>query len=453
MSSGVGYDRPGLHLPPSGSVKRFNDDFSEARARLGTDPNTDELEATWIATLISASGYRKLNVNLDELPPGPGKDAFTAGMANRSQQIGDTHPKDAPTQWLEEFRPGAGVDMLIVVAADDPDDLDAKCTELHDHITANGCIIVYEELGQTLPDPLRGHEHFGFKDGVSQPAIDGWDDPPAAGEPAALPLGEFVLGYPDAAGQTVDPGDLWNDGSFAVFRRLRQDVFSFRQLKAAGVPNADPALNADQLGAKVVGRWPSGASVELSPDADNGVVSNAFDYDQDGEGFNVPRFAHIRKANPRHEARADLADDPTERHRMLRRGSPYGSPLPSEAMVDDNADRGLHFISVVSDVVRQFEFVQSNWMNNPNFPGGQPATPASPYQPPPQGLPDGPDPVVGEFDPGTSDTLHQPSGQHPFALNNELVTVTAGEYFFVPSISALGRLAAGATASSSPPTS
>jgi Dyp-type peroxidase family len=430
-------------------VKQFNDLFGEIAAREREPLET--IRATWIATLISASGYSKLGVNLQELPAGSGSDAFRAGMAARADSIGDTRANDAPTQWLEPFRPGNGVDLLIVAASDDPTQLGDVCEELHDRISAHHCTAVFDELGETLPADLRGHEHFGFKDGISQPAIDGWDAPPAAGEPAALPMGEFVLGYPDQAGQTTPVGDLWKDGSFAIFRRLRQDVFGFRQQADTNIPDANPQLSPAQLEAKLVGRWPSGAPVELSPNVDSNDVTNAFDYDQDGDGFNVPRFAHIRKANPRHEPRPDLDQDPTERHRMIRRGSPYGPPLDPAATADDGTDRGLHFISIVADPARQFEFVQANWMDNPNFPnGGAPAEPGGPYQPPQPGTPaDGPDPVAGHFDNDAQDALNQqPSGFHPFGLIHEFVTLSGGEYFFIPSLPALKRLAEGATSSS-----
>lgn len=429
-------------------VKQFNDLFSEIRSR-GRQAE-ESVEATWLATLISASGFGKLGVNLDELPPAESYDAFKAGMASRASQIGDTRASDTPTQWLPEFRADhGGVDLLLIIAADRAEHLDGVCERLHNAISDHGCVALFDERGHTLSGPLRGHEHFGFKDGVSQPAIDGWDDPPAPGEPSAVPLGEFVLGYPDAAGVIAGLGDLWLDGSFAVFRRLHQDVYGFRQQAAAGVPGADPALDAPTLAAKMVGRWPSGASLETSPNGDDGNVSNAFGYAQDADGSNVPRFAHVRKANPRDEQRVDLADQPTERHRMLRRGASYGPPFAAAATADDGEDRGLHFISVVGDLDRQFEFVQRQWLNDANFPNGADAPgPNQPYGPPTPGEPgDGPDPLAGEFDPGAQDALHQPSAVHQFAVNHEIVTVTAGEYFFAPSLKALERLAAGATAS------
>jgi Dyp-type peroxidase family len=430
-------------------VRQFNDLFSEIRARTGGDERA--VQATWIGTALSAAGLAKLGVDLDELPVGEGREAFRTAMAARASVIGDTRPSDAPEQWLSAFRPGAGVDIVIVVASDSIERLREARNRLRKLITKHGCVVAFEERGRTLPGKLRGREHFGFKDGGSQPKIDGWDEPPAAGEPAAIPIGEFVLGYPDAAGQTVVVGDLWADGSFLVFRRLHQDVFGFRQQAAQGVPGADPPLDAPMTAVKLVGRWPSGASLETSPLADDGNVTNAFGYAQDAEGFNVPRFAHVRKANPRDEPRVDLASEPTERHRMLRRGSPFGPPLAADATADDGKDRGLHFISVVADPARQFEFVQARWLNDPNFPNGAtPPGPNQPYGPPPTpGEPgDGPDPLAGEFDAGAQDALRQPSGIHPFAVNREVVTVTGGEYFFAPSLVALKRLAAGATSSS-----
>lgn len=430
-------------------VKRFNDVYSEIRDRGREDEGA--VTATWVATMVSAAGLKKLGVNLDELPAGEGYDAFKAGMAARANEIGDTRPTDTPDQWLDEFRADKGVDLLIVVAADDSDHLDAVCERIHNHISAGGCVAVFDERGAVLPGELSGHEHFGFKDGVSQPAIEGWDDPPEPGEPPAVPLGEFVLGYPDAVGTTAEVGDLWLDGSFAVFRRLHQDVIGFRQQAAAGVPGADPALDAATTGAKLVGRWPSGASLETSASSDDGNVTNAFGYASDAEGFNVPRFAHVRKANPRDEQGAGLDTDPSANHRMLRRGAPYGPPLAQDATADDGVDRGLHFISVVADLDRQFEFVQRQWLNDENFPNGAvPPGPQQPYGPSPTGEPaDGPDPLAGEFNPGSQDALHQPDpgNVHQFAVSEEVVRVTAGEYLFVPSLSALARLGAGATAS------
>lgn len=426
-------------------VRAFNQQFSEIKHRGGDEV----IEATWLGLGISSHGYQKLGVDLTELGSSEGSTAFQQGMASRSEQIGDKEANDAPAGWLDAFKPDAGVDGVIVIASDSVDDLDGKVDRTVRLVGDCGATVVFEERGGTLPEPLTGHEHFGFRDGVSQPSVDGFDPPPAPGEPAAVPAGEFVLGYPNALGETASVGDLWAQGSYMVFRRLRQDVAGFRA-QAAGMTGAtSPGLSDDQVAAKLIGRWPSGAPVanEAADPGDAGQ-DNAFDYSNDLDGENVPRFAHIRKANPRAEQRPDPPNDLVTHHRMLRRGNPFGDPLPQGA-TDDGAQRGLHFIAVVADVDQQFEFIQKNWLNSENFPNGSAAVSSgSPYQPPVNEPPDGCDPVVGEHEPsGKSVALHQAGQIHSLALSPEVVSVTAGEYFFLPSISAIAQLGAGATAS------
>lgn len=199
-----------------------------------------------------------------------------------------------------------------------------------------------------------------------------------------------------------------------------------------------------------MGRWPSGASLEVNNAADAGSgTDNDFQYRaapfNDDAGQKCPHFAHIRKANPRDETTPIPATDDPRFHRMIRRGIPFGPPLSVGATSDDGTARGLHFMCVVSDLDRQFEFIQRQWLNDPNFPSGVPSATSGAYSPVPQSTPDGPDPVVGEHDAGAQCVLNQASGQHPFPVQVQLVRVTAGEYFFIPSLSALGSIAGGAT--------
>ncbi len=423
-------------------VGLFNQLFSEIRSRTNTEP----LAATWVGVLISAAGYQALGVSTAGLPAGDGTNAFNSGMAARSGQIGDTGPVDNPGQWLEPFR--SGVHACVVIAADEPEDLDYAVTALAEKVSAAGATVVFQERGQTLPAPLTGHEHFGFKDGISQPAISGYDPDPAPGEPPAVPAGEFVLGFANAQGATTPgTGSLWANGAFTVFRRLHQDVIGFRQQAAAGVPGSNPTLSAEQTAAAFVGRWPSGAPLETNPTSDPGTAGtspNAFAFKaNDDAGLICPHFAHIRKANPRDETTPSPADSPAI-HRMLRRGIPYGPPLPVDATTDDGTDRGLHFFCVVTDLDRQFEFVQRQWLNSPNFPNGQAPANPGPYGPPAAGTPDGPDPVVGEHPNPATCLLVQASGQHPFNVSNQVVRLTGGEYFFLPSLSSLQAIAGGA---------
>ena len=201
-----------------------------------------------------------------------------------------------------------------------------------------------------------------------------------------MPAGEFILGYPDSdgnvSGQPVQkpqpqpppydptptpplaqPLPAWaRNGSFVVYRRLRQDVAAFRQ---AMTDQAGPAgITPEQLGAKITGRWPSGAPLarvpgepkHLDPTASDPSITyfavledqriNNFDYRQDPDGTAVPRAAHIRKSNPRADQLPD--GDKSSRHRMLRRGITYGSEFqqgetPYGETVPSQQDRGLLF--------------------------------------------------------------------------------------------------------------
>lgn len=427
-------------------VATFNSLFSEIKARNGSEP----LAATWMAVGISATGYDALGVSLADLPAGDSATAFQAGMPARATEIGDVLPGDEPSGWLTPFQSSApGIHMVVVVAADEECDLDAQLVLLYEQVSSTGCTVVFAERGGTLSPPLTGHEHFGFKDGISQPAILGYGAQPAPGEPPAVAAGEFVIGYPDQTGAVATCGPNWEDGSFLVFRRLTQHVMAFREQAAAGVPNSNPSVAEPQLAADMIGRWPSGAPLELFPESDPGPGNAVNDFAylaNDASGEICPIWAHIRKAHPRDEetpggTQPGQADDPT-RHRMFRRGIPFGPPLPAAATADDGVPRGLHFYSVVSDLVRQFEFIQNNWINNPDFPVGTvPPTPGSLYQPPTTGtLAGGPDPVVSEHDATAQCVLQQASGASPFSVPMELVNVTAGAYFFLPSLSALANI-------------
>lgn len=425
-------------ISSASEVADFNEDYSEARRQHGLDP---DMRSLWVGLGISASGLAKLGVDLGTLPPGPGSDAFVAGMASRASQIGDV-AANTPTQWLTPFASKGGVDAVLIAAADDPGALGEKVESLVELITSNGGQVVFAERGATLPGALRGHEHFGFKDGGSQPAILGYDPAPLQNEPPAVPAGEFVVGYSDAAGNRPAVNEAWRNGSFLIFRRLVQDVAAFQAVAGAGVAGSEPAVAQQMLAAKMVGRWPSGAPLEKFPDADPGAghEDNDFQYKAtDDGGQTVPTWAHIRKANPRDETQPapTTPDDDPVRRRMIRCGIPFGPPFSPDG--DPAVERGLHFLAVVSDVVRQFEFIQSAWMSNVNFPKGSKSGQAgSPYSPPSPDVPgDGPDPITGEGNTGKSLQYHQALGTHPIQLAADLVRVTAGEYFFVPSLATL----------------
>ena len=113
-----------------------------------------------------------------------------------------------------------------------------------------------------------GTEPFGYRDGISHPAVEGSGI--TGSNPLETPLkaGEFVLGYPDELGgiQTPQPEILGRNGTYVAFRKLHQRVAVFRRYLG---DNATGPEDEELLAAKIMGRWRSGAPLALSPTRDD----------------------------------------------------------------------------------------------------------------------------------------------------------------------------------------
>ncbi len=384
---------------------------------------------------LSPQGLAKLGVP-DEVYAALPQEA-KRGMASRARILGD----DEPTGW--ELGKDNELDVLVMVFARDPDRRAALLAEHRDALRAAGASVRDPELSYSLA----GKEHFGFADGVSQPFLAGKRDEPRHGEPA-LPTGEILLGYRNAYDRLpVSPmwgkDDFGKNGTYLVFRKLHQHVDRFWGYVAARAREleADPVAAAELtevLAAKLVGRWKSGAPLVLSPHRDDPAYAtperiNTFNFhDLDPHGERCPISSHVRRANPR-DARGDEPKDSMKvvmRHRILRRGRSYGRPLPeADALAgrDDGVARGLYFISLQASIARGFEFIQQTWLSNPGF----------------NSLFSEPDPIMGNGD-GTAEVTI-PASPVRLRLANvpSVVTVMGGGYFFLPSLTALARVAAG----------
>jgi len=203
---------------------------------------------------------------------------------------------------------------------------------------------------------------------------------------------------------------------------------------AAGGPAA-----AIRLAAKMIGRWPNGASLVLSPEHEPADLETADDFGyagSDPDGLACPFGAHARRANPRDalppRAAAEATQD-TKWHRLIRRARAYGPPLrasldPARLMEtpDDGRERGLHFLCFNTDLERQFEFVQHTWLGNPTF----------------DGLDSDPDPLVGSRLSGES-MFVEPADpvRRRWRGLPAFVQVRGGTYFFLLGLRALRYLA------------
>ncbi|TCM37270.1 Dyp-type peroxidase [Kribbella sp. VKM Ac-2568] len=469
-------------------VLDFRREFRALRLRLGVrEPG---LSATWTAVAFSFPAIAALAGHTDARAFG--EQSFRQGLAERSTYLGDPTDPDHRghrANWVVGG-PDNEADALVIVAADDPNDLDAMVDEILDHASAHGITLLFGQRGDTLPGNLQGHEHFGFKDGISQPGVRGRratspddhltprfldaDDPHAElfakpGQPLVWP-GQFLLGelrqhHQDptipAAPASAFP-DWARRGSYLVCRRLHQDVVGFWEMATAAA--AAMGTTPVRLASMLVGRWPSGAPLMRSPDADDAALAgdefanNHFLFDdetrpsalvdlpgypgdthrpatEDLLGKVCPFAAHIRKVNSRDSGTDFGAPADTFLRLMLRRGIPYGEPIagiadPSPEL--ETGERGLLFAAYMASIEDQFEFVTRRWAN-------------SPVQPNVGGV----DPIIGQRDVRgdrrrTVDLPAADGSTTTIELQEDLVTPTGGGYFFAPPISALrGTLAAG----------
>jgi Dyp-type peroxidase family len=406
-------------LQPEVTSARQVDDFLAAR-RGAARPH--DMSATWLNVAFSWQGLKRLGGDL--LADFPNE--FRQGMFARAQRLGDD--PGSLRQWEVGGTREREAHVLLILAAGSPADLQRDVKSQTSRIARYGVgqdkLFVYE--GQRLQGELRGREHFGFLDGVSQPVLDieGVSVHPDERSELVRP-GEFIVGYPDERGVTRAESGWTQDGSYVVFRRFRQHVAGFRQWVTREA--AALGLSSEQLAAKLVGRWPSGAGLaDASARKDPGLSDihrafvRPFDFAKDPLGERWPRFAHIRKSYPR-----DVASTEPRRHRLLRRGIPYGPPLPSSSLVDDGQDRGLLFLAYQASLARQFEHVQQRFLNDANFPR--------------EG--DGPDPLVGQPQGRGRVRLRRRGGGVSRLNLEQFVSVTSGGYFFAPSIRALAQLA------------
>jgi Dyp-type peroxidase family len=429
-----------------------------------TGPGEDHPRDHAVQVAFTCDGLRELGLAetiINEFPR-----EFREGMVttHRGRLLGDMGQSE-PAHWdwgaQQDATQGAGgwrsdsrLHLLVLLYAKDS----AAYDRAHAMFRPTQGLREIKRLGTSLlagpelnPEGERNwpKEHFGFRDGIAQPHLAGFP-PRAVGPPPTqnntIPAGEGLLGYENAYGEMPEgPTDaqgygFGRNGTFLVFRQLRQDVVAFWNYIGTQVQrNPDAAIT---LASKMVGRWPDGTPLVLSPDGpkEGAQTHDQFTYANDPAhpdpyGFRCPIGSHIRRTNPRDSLNEDpeQAQALANRHRMIRRSRAYGQPLvedmdPRKLMgaTDNGAERGLHFISLNAAISRQFEFVQNLWVNSPKF----------------GNLYDDPDPLIGVVDGQHGNfTVQAEPVRRCHAAMPRFVQVRGGAYFFLPGIQAVRTLA------------
>lgn len=416
-------------------------------------------------------------------------DSFTAGAKAQALnkdvffKAGLNDPQDSKgnlSTWKPEYLADDKIHGVMMFTGPRLDEVTNRANDALADLGVTAVAEVKREVGLVRPGLESGHEHFGYLDGVSQPGVRGLsqrfdkDTRPNQGLPGQELLwpGMFVLGYAGQAAPTnppsppiadefapgpapsLPPGLKWmENGSFLVFRRLNQRVPELHEFAAqqGTALQTDPTL----LEARMVGRWKSGAPLEIMPLQDepelakDTAANNDFVFSSDVFQRACPYSAHIRKVNPRDDE-TDPADGSTAANahakvlirRIMRAGIAFGPEVSSKEAVTRTTteERGLLFVCYQTSIHEQFEFVQTAWANNPGFIFNK-NRPASATHVNP-----GFDPLIGQGSPAgdrtrTSDepVANFPTGSARSTLNmpNDFVVPTGGAYMFVPSISAL----------------
>ena len=381
-----------------------------------------EKDNRWVSVAFTWNGLRALGVDEASLATFPGE--FKQGMVARAEVLGDTGANH-PDNWIGGLGSPDLHAIVILFARDEEERV--RCQAEHDKFIAqcDGVEVLSSFDLEATPPFEYAHDHFGYRDRMSQPVIEGSGEEPTPGSGAPLKAGEFILGYPHEDGPPANlpqPETLSRNGSYMAYRRLQEHVGAFRDfLKKHGQTPEEQELVA----AKLMGRWRSGAPLVLAPDKDDPALgadpqrNNDFNYKQmDPHGYAVPLGSHMRRMNPRDTA-ANM-----NRRRMIRRGATYGPYLPENA-AEDGIERGIAAFVICASLIRQFEFAQNVWVNDRNF----------------HELGNERDPIIGNQD----GTLEYKIPKRPIRKKitglPAFTTVRGGAYFFLPGLRALRYLA------------
>src|SRR5438067_4706890 len=375
----------------------------------------------WVSVALTWTGLRALGLDGGSLASFP--EDFRQGMPARWQVLGDTGANH-PDRWISGFA-GPDLHAIVILFARNVAERQ-RSTEEHQAYRARtpGVTLLSSLDVDAIPPFDQARDHFGYRDRLTQPPIEGTGIEPTPGSGPPIKAGEFILGYADEDGPPAglpQPEILSRNGTYMAYRRLQEHVGAFREFLRK---HGETPEEQEWVAAKLMGRWRSGAPLALAPDKDDPALAadmqrnNDFNYrEMDPHGYAVPLGSHCRRMNPR-----DTAVN-MNRRRMIRRGATYGPPLPEDAP-DDGVERGIAAFVVCGSLIRQFEFAQNVWANDKTF----------------HELGNERDPMIGNHD-GTLDfKIPKRPIRKTITGLPAFTTVRGGAYFFLPGLKGLQYL-------------
>ncbi|CAE6457781.1 unnamed protein product [Rhizoctonia solani] len=400
------------------------------------------------------NGLKTLGFDPEELPSS-GRQILHKGQLADASNLGDPLENGKPKDWLDQFKNKHDKIHGVLLVACDSGETVEKCRQDLTALLGGHVDIIYQFQGDTRSNvknkdkqTLKDHEHFGWKDGISNPWLKDvfCECRKIPGQPE-IDRGIVLLGHPGDHNQSQEiPDGHWaKNGSYLVCRKLAQLVpefhkFMFDNPVALDIPGLTPdqlrKRGADLRAAQFVGRWPLGTPLEISaleekPDiAGNAQENNKFIYNQKDQS-RCPFSAHIRKMNPR-QSEGAMGGHGFGKNFLIRQGITYGPEVTENENSSHKSDpspelsRGLAFVSYQSDITEGFQFQQKSWANFTGFPI------TAPIQP-------GFDPLIGQARSSQQFTT-QDTHNNPIRLQR-FVRPLGGTYSFLPSIKALKKIA------------
>jgi len=449
-----------------GLLIRGYKDLTESDFLLCQAPDGKRLKLflKFLAPLITSGhanpGERAFNMamtseGMELLAPKMGKDfsiEFREGMVSpfRQRILGD-YNSNAYENWDWGKPKDPDIHFILMMYASSKHRLKGCSDLVNSKVLEFGITVLRTLHSQKLPNEK---EHFGFHDGISQPTLKGLVQKRTDHPNNIIADGEFIFGYENeydklpTSPTLTDGFNLGENGSYMVFRQIKQDVKGF--WKYMMDKRNSEVKDAIQLASAIVGRYPSGTPLVLSPGSDKGdpalhSANNFGYYEHDKHGEKCPIGSHIRKANPRDGMNENPKESSivSKRHRILRRGRPYGEPIAPSMDPEDiikasgsETETGLYFICFNTNIGRQFEFIQQQWMNNKKF----------------DHLYNDPDPLIGIDGKPPVNGIQKPDQLGEFTVQQcpvrkkltdvpQFTFVKGGAYFFMPGLRAINKLA------------
>jgi Dyp-type peroxidase family len=381
--------------------------------------------SAWLSVAISYAGLEALGVPQSSLDSFP--ESFRVGMAARARALRDEGVND-PGNWEPLFAKD-NIHIGLSAFSDSQEMWQRVLAMVREKSQglSGVSVLAVQDFGAQPGD----RNSLGYKDGIDQPAIEGSGVEPLPGQGRPVKAGEFILGYAGEAGVPLplpQPDVLGRNGTFVGFRKYQSRVGAFNRFLHE---NGKTEEERELLAAKLVGRWRSGAPLTLAPEADNPALgadahrNNDFDYAKDRLGRQIPLGCHIRRMNPRDTELTRLTD--VNIHRLIRRGATYGKPYDPNALSeeDDRVDRGAIFLFISARAMDTMEFLQQEWINDGDFIGANGER----------------DPIIGRQEEGATFTIPRDPVRRRIHGIQTFNVLRGGEYFFMPSLSALNWIA------------